>query len=287
MVFVNEVWRGMLLAGLLPAAMLFVLLLFVPESPRWLTKQGRSAAALEILARVNGREAAAREMAEIEETIAQESGSIRQLFHREMRLALLIGIMLPFFSQISGINVIIYYGPTVLKTAGLGTNAALYWQMLFGAVGHARHGGGDADDRQVGTQAAVVDRHCRGRPMLAAERGPAWPRKHVSPVWLIVVFAVYLACFNFSYGPICWVIVSEIFPTAIRGRAMSISIFSLWTRLHVGDPDVSRRLWKPLGHTNTFWLYALTTPPAFLLVLFLVPETKGKSLEQIERYWGH
>ena len=100
---------------------------------------------------------------------------------------------------------------------------------------------------------------------------------------LIVVFAVYVACFNFSYGPICWVIVSEIFPTAIRGRAMSISIFSLW----VGCSLVTLTfpgLWRSLGHTNTFWLYALTTPPAFLLVLFLVPETKGKSLEQIERY---
>ena len=133
-VFVDEVWRGMLLAGVFPAGVLFLLLLFVPESPRWLTKQGLSAKAREILERVNGRDAAAREMAEIEETIAQESGSIGQLFHRGMRLALLIGIVLPFFSQISGINVIIYYGPTVLKTTGLGANAALYWQILFGVV---------------------------------------------------------------------------------------------------------------------------------------------------------
>ena len=87
-----------------------------------------------ILTRVNGREAAQKELAEIEETVAQESGSIGQLFHRGMRLALAIGMVLPFFSQISGVNVIIYYGPTVLKTAGLGESAALSWQILLGAA---------------------------------------------------------------------------------------------------------------------------------------------------------
>ena len=226
-VFVAELWRGMLLAGLVPAGVLFVLLLFVPESPRWLAKQGRTAAALEILTRVNGPQAAAQELAEIEETVAQESGSVRQLFHRRMRLALLIGIVLPFFSQISGINVIIYYGPTVLKTAGLASNAALMWQILFGVAA------------AFATLAAIlmIDRLGRkplllcgiaGVGLMLATSGAMMAAELASPLALVVIFAVYVACFNISYGPICWVIVSEIFPTSIRGRAMSISIFSLW-----------------------------------------------------------
>ncbi len=280
-IFVDEVWRGMLLAGVLPAAVLFLLLFLVPESPRWLTKQGRSPAALEILSRVNGHQAAAGEMAEIEETLAQESGTIGQLFHHKMRLALVIGVLLPFFSQISGINVIIYFGPTVLKRAGLANNAALFWQVLLGAV------------CALSTLAAMLTIDKAGRkPLLLGGiagvgamlflSGVLMGGHHISAAWLLVVFSVFLACFNISYGPICWVIVSEIFPTAIRGRAMSISIFSLW----VGCTLVAQtflRLLQTLGPSWTFWLYAATTPLAFVFVLALVPETKGRSLEQIEK----
>lgn len=283
--FVDELWRGMLLAGLVPAIVLFGLLLFVPESPRWLTKQGRSAEALEILTRVNGPAVAQRELAEIEETVAQESGSIDQLFHRGMRLALAIGILLPFLSQISGVNVIIYYGPTVLKTAGLGESAALSWQILLGAVG------------SIATLAAILTIDKLGRKplllsgiagvgLMLAASGALMAHGNVPPRLLVTVFAIYLACFNFSYGSVCWVVVSEIFPTAIRGRAMSISIFSLWTGCTLVAQTFPSLL-EAIGPTYTFWLYGLTTPVAFLFVLFLVPETKGRSLEQIERQWVH
>ncbi len=192
---------------------------------------------------------------------------------------------MPFFSQISGVNVIVYYGPTVLKTAGLGGNAALYWQILFGVVS------------SLATLAAILTIDKLGRkPLLLigiagvgvmlATSGALMAGEHVSPVWLVTVFAVYLACFNFSYGSVCWVIVSEIFPTAIRGRAMSMAIFSLWTGCTLVTQTFPPLL-NAVGPTATFWLYGLTIPPAFLFVLFLVPETKGKSLEQIERQWAH
>jgi SP family arabinose:H+ symporter-like MFS transporter len=103
---------------------------------------------------------------------------------------------------------------------------------------------------------------------------------------LVGVFAVYLACFAVSYGPVCWIIIAEIFPTSIRGRAMSISVFSLWTGC-VLVAQTFPALLSSLGASWTYMLYALTTPLAFLFVLFLVPETKGKSLEQIERQWVH
>jgi SP family arabinose:H+ symporter-like MFS transporter len=285
LVFVDEVWRGMLLAGLVPAVILFGLLLFVPESPRWLTKQGFSAAALGVLTRVNGPEAARRELGEIEETIAQESGSIRQLFQGGMRLALCIGIILPFFSQISGVNVIVYYGPTVLKTTGLGANAALYWQILFGAVGALATLAAIMTIDKLGRKPLLLVGMAGVGAMLAAS-GALMGGDHVPAVWLVTLFAVYLACFNFSYGSVCWVIVAEIFPTAIRGRAMSIAVFSLWTGCTLVTQTFPPLL-EAVGPTITFWLYGLTIPPALLFVLFLVPETKGKSLEQIERQWAH
>lgn len=284
-VFVSEVWRGMLLAGLAPAAILFVLLLIVPESPRWLAKQGQWAAAEYILTRVNGREAAQQELADIQKTLAQESGSIRQLFQRGMRLALLIGVVLPFFSQISGVNVIVYYGPTVLKTVGLTINAALLWQILFGTV------------CSLATLAAILTVDKLGRkPLLLwgiagvgvtlAASGTLMAIGPISPIWLVIVFALFLGCFNLSYGAVCWVVVSEIFPTSIRGRAMSISIFSLWTGCALVTQTFPPLL-NQVGPSNTFWLYAATTPVAFLFVLLLVPETKGKSLEEIEQRFVH
>jgi MFS family permease len=108
----------------------------------------------------------------------------------------------------------------------------------------------------------------------------------VAPGMVFCVFAFFLACFNLSFGPICWVIVSEIFPTAIRGRAMSISIFSLWTGCTLVGQTFPYLL-TTFGPAKSFWLYAATTPLAFLFVLFFVPETKGKSLEQIEKQWFH
>ena len=284
-IFVDEVWRGMMLVGVLPAAILFILLFIVPESPRWLTKQGRSDLAADILARVNGREAAVQEMVEIQTVIDQESGSLNQLFRRGMRVALLIGVLLPFFSQISGINVIIYYGPTVLKAAGIGSSSVLAWQVLLGAV------------NVIFTMIAILTVDKLGRkPLLLVGiagvgatlmlSGVLMAGDAVGDSWLVTVFAIYLACFSISYGPVCWIIVSEIFPTAIRGRAMSISIFSLWAGCALVAQTFPKLL-ELFGPSVCFWLYALTTPLAFLFVLFLVPETKGKTLEQIERHFVH
>lgn len=283
-VFVDEVWRGMLLAGVVPALVLFGLLFGVPESPRWLVKQGFGNLAEAILTRVNGAEQAAREMREIEQTLAVESRSILQLFQPGMRLALLIGIVLPFFSQICGINVIIYYGPKVLEAARLPLDTALLWQVFLGSV------------NVVFTLAAIftVDRWGRKPLLIAGIAGVGLSLLlgglmfvlAAPPAVILSVFGVYLACFSLSYGPVCWVIVSEIFPTAIRGRAMSISIFSLWSGcILVGQtfPWLLARL----GPATTFWLYGATTPLALCFVALFVPETKGKSLEQIERHFIH
>jgi MFS transporter, SP family, arabinose:H+ symporter len=283
-IFVDQVWRGMLLAGVLPASILLVLLFFVPESPRWLTKNGRAAAALDILGRINGPERAACEMREIEETLAQETGTLRELFSPKIRTALSIGILLPFLSQICGINVIIYYGPKILEQANLSRDAALLWQVMFGGVNVAA------------TLAAIftVDRWGRKPLLLVGIAGVGVMlvlaglmfALSAPAVAILIVFACYLACFNFSYGPICWIIIAEIFPTAIRGRAMSLCVFSLWAGCNLVALTFPTAL-AAYGAAWTFWLYALTIPPAILLVAFRIPETKGKTLEQIERTWMH
>ncbi|MFZ1934122.1 MAG: sugar porter family MFS transporter [Thermoguttaceae bacterium] len=283
-IFVDEVWRGMLLAGVVPAAILLGLLFFIPESPRWLTKQGRADAALAILTRVSGREQATAEMRDIEATLPLETGSIRQLFQPGIQTALWIGILLPFFSQLCGINVIIYYGPKVLEAGHLSKDAALLFQVLLGCV------------NTVFTLAAIftVDRLGRKPLLLVGVVGVGLMlflaglmfAVSAPPVAMLVVFACYLACFSFSYGPVCWIIMAEIFPTAIRGRAMSISIFSLWTACNLVALTFPAAL-ASYGPTWTFWLFGLTTPLAILYVLMRVPETKGKSLEQIERQFMH
>jgi MFS transporter, SP family, arabinose:H+ symporter len=283
-IFVDQVWRGMLLAGVVPAAILLVLLLFIPESPRWLTKQGRVDAARRILARVNGEEQAAAEMREIEATLSLETGSLKQLLEPGIQTALWIGILLPFLSQLCGINVIIYYGPKVLEAAHLSNDVALLWQVILGCV------------NTVFTLAATftVDKLGR-RPLLLIGiagvgltlflAGLLFALK-APPVAMLVVFACYLACFSMSYGPVCWIIIAEIFPTAIRGRAMSVSVFSLWTGCNIVALTFPTAL-ASYGASWAFWLFGMTTPLAILYVLMRVPETKGKSLEQIERQFMH
>jgi MFS transporter, SP family, arabinose:H+ symporter len=259
-------------------------LFFIPESPRWLTKQGRAGAALNILARINGHEQAVCEMREIEATLLLESGSLKQLFDPGVQKLLWIGVLLPFLSQLCGINVIIYYGPTVLKAAHVSGDVALLWQVLLGFV------------NTVFTLAAIftVDKLGRKPLLLIGIAGVGLMlflagllfAVSAPPEAILVVFACFLACFSLSYGPVCWIIIAEIFPTAIRGRAMSISVFSLWSGCNLVALTFPAAL-AFYGATWAFWIYGLTTPLAILYVLMRVPETKGKSLEQIERQFIH
>lgn len=279
--FVEQVWRGMLGSLVLPAGAFFVLLLWVPESPRWLTKQRRGEEAQEILARIAGREEAQRQMNDIRDTISHEAGDIGQLFQPGMRWALLIAVFLACSGQLSGINAIIYYGPKILEGAGYQMGKALGGQVILGLV------------NVVFTILALWKMDTLGRrPLLLlgnlgifaslAMVGLFFATGVTTGFWLVLFMSLYLASFAFSLGPIPWVVMSEIFPTRIRGRAMSIATLSLWLANTVVCQSFPW-LDKHLGAAATFWIYAVLVFPVFPFVWKWMPETKGRSLEELEK----
>ncbi len=284
-IFITEVWRGMFATLLFPALLFLLLLLFVPESPRWLIKKGDEERAGIILSKVSGSEKAGREIEEVKKAINTEEGSLKQLLKPGMRIALLIGILLPFFSQISGINVVIYYGPTIFKEAGFALSDAFGSQVTIGII------------NVLFTLFAIwkIDSFGR-RPLLL------WGVAGVSVSLIIIgfffyfnflnsyillaLFLFFIASFAFSFGPVCWVIIAEIFPTRIRGRAMSIATLSLWiTNAVIGQ--LFPYMLETIKAYGTFWLFAGTSVIAFVFIYKVIPETKNKSLEEIEGFWTH
>jgi sugar porter (SP) family MFS transporter len=272
----------------LPAIVFLALLFLGPESPRWLTKQDRPEEAESILARINGPEIARAELASIKQAIAEESGSLAQLFEPGMRAAMLIGIVLAVLQQITGINVFLYFGTKVFENMGAGVNAALLQQAVVGAVNIAF------------TVIAIrtVDRLGRKPLMLIGFVGmgltligmgaAAYAQR--TDVWMLVCILGYIACFALSVGPVTWVILSEIFPTRIRGRAMAIATVCLWLADFVVTQtfpmmDESAWLVEVFHRAFPFLVYAFFCVASVLFVWRYVPETKGKTLEEIERSW--
>lgn len=282
-------WRWMFASEALPAMLLLVLLFFVPESPRWLTKQGRGEEALGILSRVGGTEFARREMAEIQGALAQESGSILQLLHPGMRMALMIGVVLAVLQQVTGINVFLYYGTEIFKSvAGANVNVAMLQTILLGVV------------NLVFTLIAIwtVDRLGRKPLMIVGAAGMGLALFALGTAayldriggWLLVFVLAYTACFALSLGPVTWVILSEIFPTKIRGRAMAIATGALWLANSLVSwtfPMMDRNPWlvDNFRHGFPFWVYGGFCVVLVVFMVVAVPETKGKTLEEIERYW--
>ena len=281
-------WRWMFGSEAVPAMLLLMLLFLVPESPRWLTKQGRTEEALQILSRVHDSLHARAELAEIKDAIAHESGSIAQLFQPRMRIVLLIGVGLAILQQVTGINVFLYYAPEIFKKMGTGTNTALLQTVIVGAV------------NLTFTVIAIwtVDLLGRKPLMILGVAGmgvslfamglAAYLQK--TELWVLVFILAYIASFALSVGPVTWVILSEIFPTSIRGRAMSIATFWLWSANYVVSqtfPMMNENKWlvDKFHHGFPFWVYGTLCVVELVFVLFLLPETKGKTLEQIEKHW--
>jgi len=283
-------WRWMFGSEAIPALLLLGLLFLVPESPRWLAEYGQRDKARAILSRVGGPSHADKELKDIESAIAHESASLAQLLKPGMRIILVIGIILAVLQQVTGINVFLYFGAEIFKKMGSGTNAALLKEVIVGVVNLSF------------TVVAIwtVDRLGRRPLMLVgsagmgislAAMGLAAYVQSTTGTWLLVFMLRYIACFAISVGPVTWVILSEIFPPRIRGRAMGIATVFLWTSNYIVTQtftmmDESPSLVQKYHHAFPFWLYGVMCVLLFLFVLRFVPETKGKTLEEIEKYWG-
>jgi sugar porter (SP) family MFS transporter len=281
-------WRWMFGSEAIPATALLLLLSLVPESPRWLTKQGRGVEAIEILTRVDGPDHARREMAEITDALSHESASLSQLLMPGIRVALLIGVVLAVLQQITGINVILYYGPEIFKQTGVQTNVALLWTILVGgcmalftllAIGTV--------DRLGRKPLMIVGAAGMGVCLLAS--GYAFSSQQTG-AWVLTFILGYIAFFSLSVGPVTWVILAEIFPTKIRGRAMGIATICLWIANYVVSqtfPMMAKNEWliDQYHHGFPFFVYAVFCAVLVLFMIVAVPETRGKTLEEIERTW--
>ena len=276
-------WRWMFGSETIPAALFFLLLFLVPESPRWLTKQGREDEAFGILEKIAGNRQAEIELAEIKNTIAQETGSIMQLLKPGMRTALIIGIVLAILQQITGINAIMYYAPVIFKSTGIGTQAALLQTVLVGAVNLAFTLVAIRLIDRAGRKALLLA-GSGGMTIMLALIGLAFYWQKLQGPWVLIFILLYIACFAASLGPVVWVVISEIFPTRIRGRAMSIATVFLWVACYLVSQTFPMLL-EGLGSAGTFWLYMAMSAINFVFVLKVVPETKGRTLEEIERSW--
>lgn len=273
-------WRWMFGFGVVPGVLFLVLLFFVPESPRWLIKQGRAAESLPILLKIHGEELARQEVLDIKKSFEQENGSIRQLFSPNLRIALIVGVGLAILQQVTGINAVMYYAPEIFKQTGAGTNAALIQTILVGFINF------------VFTILAIwlIDKVGRKVLLLAGSAsmtlslaviGAAFQTGHTSGPLVLIFILVYVASFAMSLGPVVWVIMSEIFPNRIRGKATALAAMVLWAADYIVSQTFPPML-ASAGPAITFWIFGFMSLITFFFTWRVVPETKGKSLEEIE-----
>ena len=287
-------WRWMFASGAVPAVAFGLLLLRIPESPRWLMEARREDEAGTILTKVGGTEFAQAEVAGIQESIAQEKGTWAEVFSPAMHLPLFFGIALAVLQQVTGINVFMYFGTTIFKSMARGNEATsgMIQQALIGVAG------------TIFTLAAIacVDKWGRKPLMFLGSAGMLVSLVAMGVMaqvvqvpanvggWMLVCIIVYLGCFSLSAGPVIWIMLSEIFPNAVRGRALGLATFWMWMANYAVTQsftvmDQNAWLLARFKHAFPFYVYAGFCVMLLAVMLF-VPETKGKSLEQIEAIWS-
>ena len=285
-VFVTEPWRGMLGAETLPALLFLVILFFIPESPRWLVARGRTGRALLIQTRISGSEADARgELSQTIERIERDKGSEwKFLLRPNMLKAVAIGAAIAILGQFMGVNAVLYYGPSIFEQSGLSAGDSLFYQVLVGLV------------NMLTTVVALVIIDKVGRKklvyfgvsgMILTLLAISWYFTFgagMSSIFLLVFFLLYIFFCAISISAVIFVLLSEMYPTKVRGLAMSIAGLSLWIGTYLIG-QLTPWLLESLLPQGTFLLFAVMCVPYILIIRFLVPETTGKTLEQIEQYW--
>ena len=289
-------WRWMFGTGIVPALLFGLLLIPIPESPRWLIEKKREDQARRILEKVGGPEFSNSEFASIKAALSREKGTWGELFSAQLRLPLLIGVLLAILQQVTGINVFMYFGATIFKnmSASTGVDAGLLQQFIINGTG------------VLFTLVAIstVDKWGRKPLMLVGAAGMGFSLLAMGILaqiltdpaagsgWMLLFSLLYIGCFSLSVGPVTWVILAEIFPTAVRGRALGLATFFMWTADYFVTQTFpimdAKDSWfvAHFNHAFPFYVYAVFCVALVLVVWRMVPETKGRSLEEIERSWS-
>jgi SP family arabinose:H+ symporter-like MFS transporter len=278
-------WRWMLLVMAAPAILLFFSLFLVPESPRWLVARNRNDEALQVLIKTSGKETAQAELLEIEDTLKnQEESTFSELLSPRIRPLLFIAIILAVFQQITGINTIMYYAPKIFANVGQSNDTALLQTLMIGGT------------NLIFTlmAMALIDRFGRklliifgttGMMLMLTGLSVLFFTNQTSGVLVLIFILGYCAFFSASLGPTVWVMVAELFPNRLRSKGMSVAVVALWiacTIITIAFPIMLEKLSGGI----TFMIFALICLANLLYVLKYVPETKGKTLEQLEKELG-
>lgn len=274
-------WRYMFWAMIIPAGIFFLCAFFIPESPRWLIMKGRTGEALQILRRIGGQQYAETEVAATASSIASEPHAcFSELFQRKYANVLLIGVVLAVFQQWCGINVIFNYAQEIFMAAGYGVSDVLMNIVITGVTNVIFTIVAMFLVDKVGRKALLLYGSV-GLAVIYLFMGGAY-YFHISGIFLLVIVVLAIACYAMTLAPVMWIVVSEIFPNKIRGVAMSVATFALWSACSVLTytfPILNAHF----GAVGTFWTYGLICVLGAIFVWRKVPETKGKSLEELEK----
>ena len=285
LVFVSEVWRGMLGMETLPAIMFFIIIFFIPESPRWLILKGREEKATNILERIyTSSKEALFQLTETKSVLSSESKSEwKLLLQPGIRKAVIIGVCIAVLGQFMGVNAVLYYGPSIFENAGLSGGDSLFYQVLVGLVNTLTTVLALVIIDKVGRKKLVyygVSGMVISLVLIATYfiYGESWA---ISSIFLLIFFLFYVFCCAVSICAVVFVLLSEMYPTRVRGLAMSIAGFALWIGTYLIG-QLTPWMLQNLTPAGTFILFAIMCVPYMLIVWKLVPETTGKSLEEIE-----
>ncbi|MCE5348252.1 MAG: sugar porter family MFS transporter [Bacteroidales bacterium] len=286
-IFGTEAWRAMLGMEALPAVLFFMALFLIPESPRWLVVNRKEEKATSIMNKIYGEQEAGVQINNVKNLVASEIKSDwHMLLQPGFRMALFIGVALAMLGQLMGVNAVLYYGPTIFKESGLSSGDSLFYQVLVGLV------------NMLTTVLAliIIDKVGRKKLVYWGVSGMIialiiigiyfafGTGLGLSHIFLLVFFLFYIFCCAISICAVIFVLLSEMYPVKVRGAAMSIASLSLWIGTYLIGQLTPVMLTK-LTPAGTFWLFALMCLPYILIVWKLLPETTGKSLEEIEEMW--
>ena len=287
-IFITEVWRGMLGMETLPAILFFIIIFFIPESPRWLIVRGKELKAVNILEKIyNSITEAESQLNETKSVLTSETKSEWSLLMKPgIFKAVIIGVCIAILGQFMGVNAVLYYGPSIFENAGLSGGDSLFYQVLVGLV----------NTLTTVLALVIIDKVGRKKLVYYGVSGMVLSlvliglyflfgdSLGVSSLFLLVFFLFYVFCCAVSICAVVFVLLSEMYPTKVRGLAMSIAGFALWIGTYLIG-QLTPWMLQNLTPAGTFFLFAVMCVPYMLIVWKLVPETTGKSLEEIERYW--